>query len=63
MCWKDRYNNGVTNYLEVLQAEQTLVLAGDNYIDTLYSYDVALISLARAMGGAETRIHQLLGAK
>jgi outer membrane protein TolC len=60
---RDRYTNGVTNYLEVVQAEQAVAVSGDNYVDSLYSFNVALISLARAIGGAETRIHQLLGAK
>jgi len=58
---KDRYLNGVTNYLEVVQAQETVAGANDNYIQSLYSYDVALISLARAMGAAETRLRDLLG--
>jgi outer membrane protein TolC len=60
---QDRYTNGVTNYLEVVQAQEAVVAAGDNYVDSLYSFDVAMISLARAMGGAENRMQQLLGAK
>ena len=60
---QDRYTNGVTNYLEVINAQEAVVLAGDNYIDSLYSLNVAMISLARAIGGAETRIQQFLGGK
>ena len=60
---EDRYANGVTNYLEVVQAREAVTAAASNYIDSLYSYNVAIVSLARAMGGAETRIPQLLGAK
>jgi outer membrane protein TolC len=60
---QDRYANGVTNYLEVIQAQETVAAAGDNYIESLYSFNVAAISLARAMGGADTRIQQFLGAK
>jgi outer membrane protein TolC len=59
----DRYANGVTNYLEVVQAQEAVSAAADNYIDSLYSFNVAAISLARAMGGAESRIQQFLGAK
>ncbi|HWB85675.1 MAG TPA: TolC family protein [Bryobacteraceae bacterium] len=60
---RDRYINGVANYLEVVQAEEAVAGANDNYIDSLYSLNVAMISLARAMGGAETRLDQFLGAR
>jgi outer membrane protein TolC len=60
---QDRYSNGVTNYLEVVQAQEAVVAAGDNYIQSLYSYNVSMISLARAMGGAETKLFVLLGGK
>jgi outer membrane protein TolC len=59
----DRYANGVTNYLEVVQAEEAVAAASDNYIESLYSLNLAMISFARAMGGAETRVNQLLGGK
>jgi outer membrane protein TolC len=58
---KDRYANGVTNYLEVVQAQEAVTAASENYIESLFSYNVALISFARAMGGAETRLPGLLG--
>ena len=60
---QDRYTNGVTNYLEVVQAQEAVVAAADNYIDSLYSLNVSMISLARAMGGAESRVQQFLGGK
>jgi outer membrane protein TolC len=60
---KDRYTNGVTNYLEVVQAQEAVMLASENYIQSLFSFNVALISLARAQGGAETRLPELLGGK
>jgi outer membrane protein TolC len=53
---RDRYINGVTNYLEVVQAQEALTAANENYIQSLYSLNVATISLARAMGAAETRL-------
>jgi outer membrane protein TolC len=58
---RDRYGNGVTNYLEVVQAQEAVAGANDNYIQSLYSFNVAMITLARAMGGADTRLPQLLG--
>jgi outer membrane protein TolC len=60
---RDRYANGVTNYLEVVQGQEAVAAAGDNYVESLYSLNLAMISLARAMGGAEPRLYQLLGAK
>jgi outer membrane protein TolC len=60
---KDRYTNGVTNYLEVVQALETVAAASENYIESLFSYDVAMISFSRAMGGAETKLQELLGGK
>jgi outer membrane protein TolC len=58
---QDRYTNGVTNYLEVVQAEEAVIAASENYIQSLFSYDVAMISFARAIGGAETKLQELLG--
>src|SRR5579863_7536182 len=60
---QDRYSNGVTNYLEVVQAQEALSGANENYIQSLFSYNVAVISLARAIGGAETKLPELLGGK
>jgi len=57
---RDRYTNGVTNYLEVVQAQEAIAASNENYIQSLYSLNVATISLARAMGAAETRLPQLL---
>jgi outer membrane protein TolC len=60
---QDRYTNGVTNYLEVVQAQEAVTMAGENYIQSLFSFNVALVSFARAVGGAETRLPELLGGK
>jgi outer membrane protein TolC len=60
---RDRYANGVTNYLEVVEAQEAVAAANENYIQSLYSLNIATISLARAIGSAETRLPQLLGGK
>jgi outer membrane protein TolC len=60
---QDRYTNGVTNVLEVVQAQEAVTSASENYIESLFSYNVAMISFARAMGGAETKLPELLGGK
>ena len=38
-------------------------VAGENYIQSLFSFNVAMISFARAVGSAETRLPELLGGK
>jgi outer membrane protein TolC len=58
---EDRYRNDVTNYLEVVQAHEAIVAAEENYISSLFSYNVAKISLARALGSAETRLAAFFG--
>ena len=60
---QDRYTNGVTNYLEVVQAQEAVTVASENYIQSLFSYDVAMISFARATGGAEIKLQELLVGK
>jgi outer membrane protein TolC len=58
---RDRYTIGVTNYLEVVQAQETVAAANENYIQSLFSFNVAAISLARAMGNTKVTVQQLLG--
>ena len=58
-----RYTSGVTNYLEVVQAQEAVAVASENYIESLFSFNVAIISFARAAGSAETRLPELLGGK
>jgi len=58
---EDRYKNGVTNYLEVLEAQEARVAADENYIASLFSFNVAKIALARAIGSAETRLTTFFG--
>lgn len=58
---KDRFASGVTDSVEVVQAEQALASADDQYIASLYSHNLAKLSLARALGVARTNYQQYLG--
>jgi outer membrane protein TolC len=60
---KDRFTSGVTDSVEVVQAEQSLASANDQYITSLYSHNFAKLSLARALGVAFTNYDQYLGGK
>ena len=60
---KDRFSSGVTDSVEVVQAEQSLASANDQYITSLYDHNLAKLSLARALGVARTNYGQYLGGK
>jgi outer membrane protein TolC len=51
---RDRFFSGVTDNIEVVQAQGSLADANDAYIASLYRYNTAKISLARAIGFAES---------
>ena len=58
---KDRFTSGVTDSVEVVQAEQALASANDQYITSVYSHSLAKLALARALGVARTDYSQYLG--
>jgi outer membrane protein TolC len=51
---RDRFKSGVTDNIEVVQAQDALATATDSYIASLYSHNLAKMSLARAIGVAES---------
>jgi outer membrane protein TolC len=57
---RDRYISGVTDNIEVVQAQDALAIANDAYIASLYSYNLAKISLARSTGVAGSRYAEYL---
>jgi outer membrane protein TolC len=60
---QDRFAAGVTNGLEVTQAQEAVVTSDENYISSLYTLNVAEAALARAMGTAEKTIKSFFGGK
>jgi outer membrane protein TolC len=50
---QDRFRAGVTDTVEVVQAQEAVASAHENYISSLYQDNYAKISLARALGLAE----------
>jgi outer membrane protein TolC len=60
---QDRFAAGVTNGLEVTQAQDAVAGADENYISSLFGLNVAEASLARAMGTAERTIKSFFGGK
>lgn len=60
---KDRFSSGVTDSVEVVQAEQSLASANDQYINSTYSHNLSKLELARALGVARNSYSQYLGGK
>ena len=57
---QDRFAAGVTNNVEVIQAQQQLASANEQYIASLYGHNIAKVLLARAIGNAEQAVQQYL---
>ncbi len=60
---RDRFSAGVTDNLEVVEAQQTVASAHESYISSLYAHNLAKLELVRAMGFAEQRVKQYLQGK
>lgn len=60
---QDRFAAGVADHLEVIQAQEALAVANENYISSLYAASTAQALLARATGGAEATARMILGGK
>ncbi len=57
---QERFASGVTDSVEVVQAQQALASANDQYITGLYSHNLAKLQVARALGVARTNYSQYL---
>ena len=61
---RDRFASGVADNLEVVQAQESVATANQSYISSLFSFNLAKISLAQALGVAEkSALQYLLGGK
>jgi outer membrane protein TolC len=60
---RDRFVAGVTDTVEVVQAQEAVASAHESYISSLYSYNYAKISLARALGLAEEGVKEFFQGK
>ena len=58
---RDRFAAGVANNIEVVQAQQSVTAAEEEYIDALLGFDVAKAVLARSLGDAESAVQRILG--
>jgi outer membrane protein TolC len=59
----DRFSAGVADSVEVVQSQEAVASAHEQYISSLYSYNYAKISLVRALGVAETGVKEYFKGK
>ncbi|MFZ0419454.1 MAG: TolC family protein [Candidatus Sulfotelmatobacter sp.] len=57
---RDRFTAGVTDNLEVVQAQEAVAGAHESYIQSLYAHNLAKVELARAIGDAEQGVKRYL---
>ncbi len=60
---QDRFASGVTDTIEVVQAQGSVAVANDNLISALYAHNLAKVELARALGSTEQRIQKFMEVK
>jgi outer membrane protein TolC len=60
---RDRFSAGVADNVEVIQAQQLLASANENYISSLNAHNQAKIALAAALGAAEVSVPEYLNLK
>ena len=57
---QDRFSAGVSDNLEVVQAQESVASAHESYIQSLYAHNLAKIELARSIGDAEQGVKRYL---
>jgi outer membrane protein TolC len=60
---RNRLAAGVTNNLEVVEAQESIARANQSYISSVYGYNSAKVALAQAVGSAEQSALSYLGVK
>ena len=55
---RDRFVAGVTDTVEVVQSQETVASANEQFISSLYNFNAAKIFLARAVGSAEAAVKE-----
>ena len=57
---RDRFSAGVTDNLEVVQAQEAVASAHESYIQSLYAHNLAKLELAYSIGDAEQGVQRYL---
>ena len=57
---RQRFEAGVSGNIEVVQAQDSVSVAAFDYINSVFSHNVAKLNLARSLGNTEVRIREYL---
>jgi outer membrane protein TolC len=60
---RDRFTAGVTDNIEVVQAQESVANANQSLISSVYLHNLAKVNLARAVGATETSLRQFMGGQ
>ena len=60
---RDRFAAGVTDNIEVVQAQESVSNAQQNLISSIYAHNLAKVALARALGATEANLKTFIGGK
>lgn len=60
---RDRFAAGVTDNIEVVQAQESVSNAHQNLISSIYAHNLAKVALARALGATEANLKTFMGGK
>ena len=60
---RDRFAAGVTDNIEVVQAQESVSSAQQNFISSVYAHNLAKVALARALGATEANLKTFMGGK
>ncbi|MFZ0687196.1 MAG: TolC family protein [Terriglobales bacterium] len=60
---RDRFSAGVTDTVEVVQSQEAVASAHEQYISSLYNYNFSKISLIRALGTGEEGVKEYFKGK
>ncbi len=60
---RDRFIAGVTDNIEVVQAQESVAAANDSLIDALYAHNLAKVALARALGATDRELQRFVQFK
>jgi outer membrane protein TolC len=60
---RDRFTAGVTDNIEVVQAQDAVANAQESLISSMYAHNVGKVALARSVGMTETNLKQFMGNK
>jgi outer membrane protein TolC len=58
---RDRFTAGVTDNIEVVQAQESVANANQSVINSIYMHNLAKVQLSRAVGMTETSLKQFMG--